>query len=100
MQTLRPQSYCKRDFSSDAVALENDRRAHIEDTYGIITINAERDGVACVRGLGIKVDDIATAVFNGSKLHEILQEFDGLTRKDLQAVLKFLSNRRTGYHLM
>jgi uncharacterized protein (DUF433 family) len=60
----------------------------------IITIEAgKRGGKPCIRGLRITVYDILEYFASGMTQEEILEDFDYLTKEDLQACFAYAADR-------
>jgi uncharacterized protein (DUF433 family) len=60
----------------------------------IITIESgKRSGKPCIRGLRITVYDILEYLASGMSIEEILEEFDYLTKDDIQACLAYAADR-------
>ncbi|MDQ7090649.1 MAG: DUF433 domain-containing protein [Methylococcales bacterium] len=65
----------------------------------IITIDSEkRSGKPCIRGLRITVYDILEYFASGMTMDEILDDFDYLTKEDIQACFAYAADREK--HLM
>lgn len=64
-------------------------------TYqNIITIEAgKRSGKPCIRGLRITVYDILEYFASGMTQDEILEDFDYLTKEDIQACFAYAADR-------
>ena len=60
----------------------------------IITIEPDkRGGKPCIRGLRITVYDVLEYLASGMTPEEILEDFDYLTLKDIQACLSYAADR-------
>jgi len=60
----------------------------------IITIEPDkRGGKPCIRGLRITVYDVLEYLAAGMTPAEILEEFDYLTKEDIQACLSYAADR-------
>ena len=60
----------------------------------IITIEpGKRSGKPCIRGLRITVYDILEYFASGMTQDEILQDFDYLTKEDIQACFAYAADR-------
>jgi len=60
----------------------------------IITIDPrKRSGKPCIRGLRITVYDILEYLASGMTQQEILEDFDCLTKEDIQACLAYAADR-------
>lgn len=60
----------------------------------IITIESgKRSGKPCIRGLRITVYDVLEYLASGMSTEEILEEFDYLTKDDIQACLAYAADR-------
>ena len=60
----------------------------------IITIEpGKRSGKPCIRGLRITVYDILEYFASGMTQDEILEEFDYLTKEDIQACFAYAADR-------
>jgi len=60
----------------------------------IITIESgKRNGKPCIRGLRITVQDILEYLASGMSQDEILDDFDYLTKDDIQACLAYVADR-------
>jgi len=60
----------------------------------IITIDSEkRSGKPCIRGLRITVYDILEYFASGMTIDEILDDFDYLTKEDIQACFAYAADR-------
>ena len=60
----------------------------------IITIEpGKRSGKPCIRGLRITVYDILEYFASGITQEEILEDFDYLTKEDIQACFAFAADR-------
>ncbi len=60
----------------------------------IITIEAgKRSGKPCIRGLRITVYDILEYLASGMTPDEILEDFDYLTKEDIQACFAYAADR-------
>ncbi len=60
----------------------------------IITIEAgKRGGKPCIRGLRITVYDILEYFASGMTQDEILEDFDYLTKEDIQACFAYAADR-------
>lgn len=67
--------------------------------HNIITIDPEkRSGKPCIRGLRITVYDILEYFASGMTMDEILDDFDYLTKEDIQACFAYVADREK--HLM
>ena len=61
-----------------------------DDYHNIITIEAgKRGGKPCIRGLRITVYDILEYLASGMTQEEILEDFDYLTKEDIQACFAY-----------
>ena len=59
-----------------------------------ITIEpGKRNGKPCIRGLRITVQDILEYLASGMSQDEILDDFDYLTKEDIQACLAYVADR-------
>ncbi len=59
-----------------------------------ITIESgKRNGKPCIRGLRITVQDILEYLASGMSQDEILDDFDYLTKEDIQACLAYVADR-------
>ena len=59
-----------------------------------ITVDKNKcGGRPCIRGMRIRVTDVLELLANGLNLDEVLKEFPDLEREDVQACLKFASQR-------
>lgn len=64
------------------------------DYKDIITIEpGKRSGKPCIRGLRINVYDVLEYLASGMSPDEILDEFDYLTKEDIQACLAYAADR-------
>lgn len=64
------------------------------DYREIITIEpGKRGGKPCIRGLRITVYDVLEYLASGMTPEEILQDFDYLTMRDIQACLAYAADR-------
>jgi len=64
------------------------------DYQKIITINPKkRSGKPCIRGLRITVYDILEYFASGMTMDEVLDDFDYLTKEDIQACFAYAANR-------
>ncbi len=64
------------------------------DYHNIITIDAgKRGGKPCIRGLRITVYDILEYLASGMTQEEILEDFDYLTKEDIQACFAYAADR-------
>jgi uncharacterized protein (DUF433 family) len=64
------------------------------DYHNIITIEAgKRGGKPCIRGLRITVYDILEYLASGMTQEEILEDFDYLTKEDIQACFAYAADR-------
>ena len=64
------------------------------DYHNIITIDAgKRGGKPCIRGLRITVYDILEYLASGMTQEEILEDFDYLTKEDIQACFAYAAER-------
>ncbi len=64
------------------------------DYKDIITIEpGKRSGKPCIRGLRITVYDVLEYLASGMSPDEILDEFDYLTKEDIQACLAYAADR-------
>lgn len=60
----------------------------------IITLESgKRSGKPCIRGLRITVYDILDYLASGMTQEEILDDFDYLTKADIQACLAYAADR-------
>jgi uncharacterized protein (DUF433 family) len=60
----------------------------------IITLEpGKRSGKPCIRGLRITVYDILDYLASGMTQEEILEDFDYLTKEDIQACLAYAADR-------
>ncbi|MBK6773783.1 MAG: DUF433 domain-containing protein [Ignavibacteria bacterium] len=60
----------------------------------IITIDPnKRGGRPCIRNMRISVYDVLSYLASGMEIKEILQDFPELTKEDINACLKFASER-------
>ncbi|WP_411727341.1 DUF433 domain-containing protein [Methyloglobulus sp.] len=60
----------------------------------IITLESgKRSGKPCIRGLRITVYDILDYLASGMTQEEILDDFDYLTKEDIQACLAYAADR-------
>lgn len=60
----------------------------------IITIEpGKRSGKPCIRGLRITVYDILEYLASGMTQEEILEDFDYLTKEDIQACFAYAADR-------
>lgn len=60
----------------------------------IITLEpGKRSGKPCIRGLRITVYDILDYLASGMTQDEILDDFDYLTKEDIQACLAYAADR-------
>jgi len=60
----------------------------------IITIEpGKRGGKPCIRGLRITVYDVLEYLASGMTQEEILEDFDYLTKEDIQACLSYAADR-------
>lgn len=60
----------------------------------IITLEpGKRSGKPCIRGLRITVYDILNYLASGMTQEEILDDFDYLTKEDIQACLAYAADR-------
>lgn len=50
-------------------------------------------GRPCIRGMRIRVADVLEVLANGLTMDEVLHEFPDLEREDIQACLRFASQR-------
>jgi uncharacterized protein (DUF433 family) len=61
----------------------------------IITIEqGKRGGKPCIRHMRITVEDILRWLASGMTFENILEDFDELTKEDIQAALEFSANRQ------
>jgi uncharacterized protein (DUF433 family) len=61
----------------------------------IITIESgKRSGKPCIRNMRITVEDILRWLASGMTFDNILEDFDELTKEDIQAALEFSANRQ------
>jgi uncharacterized protein (DUF433 family) len=61
----------------------------------IITIESgKRSGKPCIRHMRITVEDILRWLASGMTFENILEDFDELTKEDIQAALEFSANRQ------
>jgi uncharacterized protein (DUF433 family) len=61
----------------------------------IITIESgKRSGKPCIRHMRITVEDILRWLASGMTFENILEDFDELTKEDIQAALEFCANRQ------
>jgi uncharacterized protein (DUF433 family) len=61
----------------------------------IITIESgKRSGKPCIRNMRITVEDILRWLASGMTFENILEDFDELTKEDIQAALEFSANRQ------
>ena len=59
-----------------------------------ITFNSEQcGGRPCIRGMRIRVSDILDLLAAGQTPQEILEDFPALEKQDIEAVLKYASQR-------
>jgi uncharacterized protein (DUF433 family) len=64
------------------------------DYHNIIIIEAgKRGGKPCIRGLRITVYDILEYLASGMTQEEILEDFDYLTKEDIQACFAYAADR-------
>jgi uncharacterized protein (DUF433 family) len=64
------------------------------DYHDIITIETgKRSGKPCIRGLRITVYDILEYLASGMSQEEILEDFDYLTKEDIQACFSYAADR-------
>ena len=64
------------------------------DYHNIITIEAgKRGGKPCIRDLRITVYDILEYLASGMTQEEILEDFDYLTKEDIQACFAYAAER-------
>jgi uncharacterized protein (DUF433 family) len=64
------------------------------DYHDIITIEeGKRGGKPCIRGLRITVYDILEYLASGMTQEEILEDFDYLTKEDIQACFAYAADR-------
>ena len=64
------------------------------DYHNIITIETgKRGGKPCIRGLRITVYDILEYLASGMTQEEILEDFDYLTKEDIQACFAYAAER-------
>ena len=64
------------------------------DWQQIITINADQcGGRPCIRGMRIRVTDIIDLMANGFTQQQVLEELPDLTSEDVQAALRYVSQR-------
>lgn len=64
------------------------------DYHDIITIETgKRSGKPCIRGLRITVYDILEYLASGMSQEEILEDFDYLTKEDIQACFAYAADR-------
>lgn len=64
------------------------------DYHNIITIEAgKRGGKPCIRDLRITVYDILEYLASGMTQEEILEDFDYLTKEDIQACFVYAAER-------
>lgn len=62
--------------------------------HDIITIEPDkRGGKPCIRGLRITVYDILEYLASGMTQDEILEDFDYLTKEDIQACFAYAADR-------
>jgi len=62
--------------------------------HDIITIEpGKRSGKPCIRGLRITVYDILEYFASGMSQEEILEDFDYLTKEDIQACFAYAADR-------
>jgi len=67
--------------------------------HDIITLDPnKRSGKPCIRGLRITVYDILEYFASGMTTEEILEDFDYLTKEDIQACFAYAADREK--HLM
>ena len=60
----------------------------------IITIDSnKRGGRPCIRNMRISVYDILSYLASGMEVKEILEDFPELTKEDINACLRFASER-------
>lgn len=60
----------------------------------IITINADQcGGRPCIRGMRSRVTDIIDLMANGFTQQQVLEELPDLTSEDVQAALRYVSQR-------
>lgn len=65
--------------------------AHLTDR---ITVNPKQcGGRPCVRGMRIRVTDVLDLLASGVSQEEILNDYPDLEREDLEACLRFASER-------
>lgn len=61
----------------------------------IITIESgKRSGKPCIRHMRITVEDILRLLASGMTFDNILEDFDELTKEDIQVALEFAANRQ------
>ncbi len=66
----------------------------VTDYHNIITLEAgKRSGKPCIRGLRITVYDILEYLASGMTQEEILEDFDYLTKEDIQACFAYAADR-------
>lgn len=59
-----------------------------------ITVNKNQcGGRPCIRGMRIRVTDVLELLGNGLTADHVLEEFPDLEREDIQACLRFASQR-------
>jgi len=59
-----------------------------------ITVNKNQcGGRPCIRGMRIRVTDVLELLANGLTLDEVIAELPDLEREDIQACLRFASQR-------
>ncbi len=64
------------------------------DFRNIITIDPnKRGGRPCIRNMRISVYDVLSYLASGMDVNEILDDFPELTREDINACLKFATER-------
>lgn len=64
------------------------------DYHDIITLETgKRSGKPCIRGLRITVYDILEYLASGMSQEEILEDFDYLTKEDIQACFAYAADR-------
>lgn len=66
----------------------------LETPEEIITVNPKQcGGMPCIRGLRIRVTDVLDLLASGLSTEEILEEHPDLTRADVQACIKYASQK-------
>ncbi len=59
-----------------------------------ITVNPKQcGGRPCIRGMRIRITDIIDLLASGLTQDQILEELPDLEREDIEAVLKYVSNK-------